>query len=309
MAKYYGYTCVTSVKYNREDKEARKNTKQYQMLISKCKEQHIELEEIYSDLLSDFYRSREELIKLCKLVQYEDVIVIDSIFALGTTLDDINDNIMLVNGSCLLKILTPFEGLDLSTVDEPDADLGVFNDKLNQFAKLLGGKDAPTLLPYAYYKHYWGRPQIPLTEDFIKIYWYYENFFIDEKTALDNPLIKMAKASFHAKCRLYELTNEYKADLAKQNSLFQTADKPKRSGKVPEWFTTDFMEQVDNNPDAIGEICIEHNIFPISLLEYNRWKVKYTIKRKGLSETSKKFLDSTLTESLQKIVSSTNQII
>ena len=42
MAKFYGYTCTTSVKYNREDKEARKNTKQYQLLVSKCKEQHIE---------------------------------------------------------------------------------------------------------------------------------------------------------------------------------------------------------------------------------------------------------------------------
>ncbi len=296
MAKYYGYTCVTSTKYKRDDMEARKNSKQYQLLTSKCAGLGIELEEIFSDLLSDFYRKREELIKLCSLVSYDDVIVIDSIFTLGTTLADINDNIMLVNGSCLFKILTPYNGLDLSTADTPEADLTVLNDRLNQFAKMLGGADAPALLPFT---HYWGRPQIPLTEDFKKIYWYYENFFIDEKTAINNIHIKMAKASFHSKCRLYELTQEYKTDLVEQNTLSQTADKPKRSGKVPEWFTTDFIDQVDSAPESIEEICIEHNIFPISLLEYNRWKIKYRIKRKGLYETSKRFLNPSLAESLQ----------
>ena len=57
MSKYYGYTCTTSVKYNREDKEARKKTKQYQLLVSKCSEQQIILEEIYSDLLSFISKS------------------------------------------------------------------------------------------------------------------------------------------------------------------------------------------------------------------------------------------------------------
>ena len=70
MLKYYGYTCTTSVKYNREDKEARKKTKQYQLLVSKCSQQQIILEEIYSDLLSDFYKTREELGKLCQIVEY-----------------------------------------------------------------------------------------------------------------------------------------------------------------------------------------------------------------------------------------------
>lgn len=297
MRKYYGYTCVTSTKYRRDDTEARKNTKQYQLLLNKCSEQGIQLEGVFSDLLSDFYREREELIKLCNLVSYEDVIIVDSIYALGTTLSDINDNIMLVNGSCLLKILSTYNGLDLSTADTPDDSLNTLNKKLNQFAKMLGGTEAASLLPFTQY--YWGRPKIPLTPEFKQIYWYYENFFIDEKTAINNNCIKMAKASFHSKCRLYELTEEYKTDLAEQNTLFQTADKPKRSGKVPEWFSVEFMGQVDRNPEAIEEICIEHNIYPINILEYNRWKIKYTIQRKGLYETSKRFLNPTLVQSLQ----------
>lgn len=32
----------------------------------------------------------------------------------------------------------------------------------------------------------------------------------------------------------------------------------------------DFMAEVENDPDAIEEICMRHNIFPISQLEYNR---------------------------------------
>ena len=297
MAKFYGYTCTTSVKYNREDKEARKNTKQYQLLVSKCREQHIELEEVYSDLLSDFYRNREELITLCQLVKAEDTIVIDSIFTLGTTLYDINDNLMLVNGSCKLNVLTKYEGIDFSITSHTLEDFDTLNRNLQEFATLLGGKEATTLLPFANYQ---GRPTIPLTDEIKEVYWLYENFFIDEQTASSNIYYKMAKNSFRAKCRLYELSDSYKMDLEKQHELYQTAHKPKRQGKLPEWFTEDFIAEVENDPDAIEEVCMKHNIFPISMLEYNRWKIKYNIGRKGLFETAKKFQNSELAESLQK---------
>ena len=297
MVKFYGYTCTTSVKYNRENKDARKNTKQYQLLVNKCHEQNIELEEIYSDLLSDFYKTREELTKLCQLVQREDVIVIDSIFALGTTLYDINDNLMLVNGSCKLKVLTAYEGIDFSITSHTLEDFDILNSKLQEFATLLGGKEATTLLPFANYQ---GRPAIPLTDEIKEVYWLYENFFIDEQTAYNNIHYKMAKNSFRAKCRLYELSDSYKKDLEHQHALYQTADKPKRQGKLPEWFTDAFMAEVEHDPDALEEICMKHNIFPISKLEYNRWKIKYNIGRKGLFETSKKFQNAQLMISLQK---------
>lgn len=298
MSKYYGYTCTTSVKYNREDKEARKKTKQYQLLVSKCSEQQIILEEIYSDLLSDFYKTREELGKLCQIVEYDDVIVIDSIFALGTTLFDINDNMMLLFGSCHLKVLSTYEGIDFSTVDTSDDDLDVMNRKLNEFATLLGGKEAKSLLPFANYQ---GRPTIPLTKEIIDVYWMYENYFIDEQTASDNIHYKMAKNSFRAKCRLYELSDSYKQDLDYQHTLYQTANKPKRHGKLPDWFTDAFVTEVESDPDAIEEVCIRHNVFPISKLEYNRWKLKATSGRKGLFETSKEFQNKELITSLQKI--------
>ena len=297
MGIYYGYTCTTSVQYDRNDKEARKKTKQYQLLVSKCREQNIELNEIYTDLLSDFYRSREELIALCKKVTYEDVIVIDSIFALGTNLYDINDNIMLVHGSCHLKVLSEYKGIDFSTTNPNEDDLLIINDKLQQFATLLGGAEATTLLPFANYQ---GRPAIPLTEDFKEVYWMYENFFIDEKTAINNVKFKMAKNSFHAKCRLYELTDSYKTDLAKQHELYQTADKPKRSGKLPDWFTTQFIEQAEADTESLTELCMKHNIFPINLQEYNRWKVKFMVQRKGLYEASKQFQNKDLMDSLKK---------
>ena len=297
MAKFYGYTCTTSVKYNREDKESRKNTKQYQLLVSKCREQHIELEDVYSDLLSDFYRNREELIRLCQLVKSEDTIVIDSIFALGTTLYDINDNLMLVNGSCKLRVLTKYEEIDFSITSHTIEDFDTLNSKLQEFATLLGGKEATTLLPFANYQ---GRPTIPLTDEIKEVYWLYENFFIDEQTASSNIHYKMAKNSFRAKCRLYELSDDYKQDLEKQHALYQTADKPKRHGKLPDWFTNVFMAEVEHDPDAIEEVCMRNNIFPISKLEYNRWKIKFNIGRKGLFETSKKFHDSQLIISLQK---------
>jgi len=297
MAKYYGYTCVTSVKYKRDDLEARKNTKQYQLLVSKCKEQDIKLEEIYTDLLSDFYIKREELVKLCQKVKYEDIIVIDSIFALGTKFYDINDNLMLVHGSCHLKVLTPYMGIDFSTTEAVEDDLNIINRKLNEFAELHGGKEAVSLLPFANYQ---GRPTIPLTDEIKKMYWLFENFFIDEQTASNNIHYEMAKNSFRAKCKLYESSDSYKEDLKEQHSLYQTADKPKRQGKLPEWFTEKFMSEVDNDPDAIEEICIRHNIFPISKLEYNRWKIKFNVGRKGLFEASKEFQDAALIDSLQK---------
>lgn len=222
-------------------------TKQFQLLVSKCREKHIELNEIYTDLLSDFYRSREKLIALCKKVTYED-------------------------------------------------DLLILNDKPKQFAALLGGAEAATLLPFANYQ---GRPAIPLTEDFKEVYWMYENFFIDEKTSIHNVKFKMAKNSFHAKCRLYELTDSYKTDLAKQHELYQTANKPNRSGKLPDWFTTQFMEQAEADTESLTEFCMKHNIFPNNLQEYNRWKVKFMVQRKGLYEASKQFQNKDLIDSLK----------
>ena len=70
---------------------------------------------------------------------------------------------------------------------------------------------------------------------------------------------------------------------------------------MPDWFTEDFMAEVEHDPDAIEEICMRHNIFPINKLEYNLWKIKHNIGRKGLFETSKKFQNPELTESLQRI--------
>ena len=295
MSKYYGYACVTSTKYDRDNKEERKNSKQYHSLVSKCETLGITLEDVYIDLLSDFYKEREELDKLCDLIDVEDVMVMDSIFALGTCLHDIKDNIMLVNGSCLFRILTPYKELDFSTAHRPDEGLDALEKRIEQFVDLLDVKDGTTLIPFSGYQ---GRPAIPITDEFIEIYWLYENFFIDEKTALKNKLFKMAKASFHSKCRLYELSRNYKEDLLIQQELHHISLKPKRSGKVPEWFTEEFMCEVDSDPDAVSTICIERNILPISRIEYERWKTKYLIGRKGLFETSKKYTNNSLMYSL-----------
>lgn len=122
--------------------------------------------------------------------------------------------------------------------------------------------------------------------------------FLTDKSR--NMHYNMAKNSFRAKCRLYELSYSYKIDLEKQHALYQTADKAKRQGKLPEWFTEDFMAEVEHDPNAMEEVCMRHNIFPISIPEYNRWKIKSNIGRKGLFETSKKFQSPEFMESLRK---------
>jgi len=298
MPKYYGYACVTSTKYDRDNKEERRNSKQYYSLVTKCETLGITLEDVYVDLLSDYYTEREELMKLCLTVDELDVIVMDSIFALGTCLYDIKDNIMLVDGSCLFQVLMPYKDLDLSTAQRPDEGFEALNRRMEQLADLLDVKDAKQLIPFSGYQ---GRPAIPITDEFIRIYWLYENFFIDEKTALKNKFFKMAKASFHSKCKLYELSKRYKDDLVKQQGSYNISIKPKRSGKVPEWFTEEFMCEVDSDPDAVASVCIERNIFPISRIEYERWRKKYLIGRKGLFETSKKYTDEKLINSLAKV--------
>lgn len=170
-----------------------------------------------------------------------------------------------MQGSCHLKVLSTYEGIDFPTTTPEEDDLLILSKKLTKFATLLGGTEAVTLLPFTKHQDipdiplekfikYQGRPAIPLTDEFKEVYWLFENFFIDEQTASSNIHYKMAKNSFCTKCRLYELSDSYKADLKKQHELYQTADKPKRQGKVPEWFTEDFMAEVELEPDTIEEI-------------------------------------------------------
>ena len=59
------------------------------------------------------------------------------------------------------------------------------------------------------------------------------------------------------------------------------------------------MGQVEDALDSLQGICMQHNIFPISPLEYNRWKVKYSIGRKGLFEVNKRYYMPEITESLK----------
>ena len=68
----------------------------------------------------------------------------------------------------------------------------------------------------------------------------------------------------------------------------------------PDWFTTQFMEQAEADTESLTELCMKHNIFPINLQEYNRWKVKFTVQRKGLYEASKQFQNKDLMDSLKK---------
>ena len=68
---------------------------------------------------------------------------------------------------------------------------------------------------------------------------------------------------------------------------------------MPDRFTEDFVGQVEDALDSLQGICMQHNIFPISPLEYNRWKVKYSIGHKGLFEVNKRYYMPEITESLK----------
>lgn len=277
MNKQYVYGCISTVKVGFNDAEAIKRTKAYQEaldtieIISTVTGAAISEDNIFIDVITASYRFRKKLNQLLGECDSEDTIILFDISALGFTTDEIKENYskifkadigILIPDSSEKNQLSIFSTVDFNytkTISYTEEELNSLCAKIAEIKVTTRQGRIKTVLPFP--------------EHFEEVYWAFENFFIDERTTLSNQYFSMPKRRFYEFCQRYEQTPEYLYAQEEQDKLYGISYKPKRFGKVPEYFPI-LLQELENGL-KLAESCVKLNISVISEIDFKRFKIKY----------------------------------
>lgn len=277
MKTIIGYGCTHNNKFSVYDETAYKKTRVFKQLQNLF----IPDENIIIDVLTLRHTTQDKLQELLNNLAPGDCIVIPDISSLAKDIESIAKYYEEIYNKGIGLCIPDKKRADgvsaLSTTDFsfdyrgcPEED---FKEKYN---KLLKSKTLSSNT---------GRPKGQITQEFIECYWYYENYFISEEEAYDNALIKVSKVGFHNIANEYERTPEYAHAEEEQERLYGISSKPKRNGKVPDYFK-DLHSLVVNSGMSISEACHKLGQPVISEITYRRFLVKLQDGRSGMVKAS-----------------------
>lgn len=236
MSNYVLYDCVSCINIPFNDIEAVKQTKAYAQLCNVAEKLPYETT-LVMDVITASYRKRKRLYGLISdCSNGRGVIVIRRLGALGLTNDEVIENYKLIYKAKVglvfvdmksENIISKYSTTDLSyckiSISEDEFDI-LCEDLKNEEIKSNKGK-VSTATEYK-------------DEDFEKVYWAYENYFIPIEVAVSNNYFYMSKRKFYNLCEEYEQSERYGEKIEEQEKLFCISEKAKRVGKVPIWFDT-----------------------------------------------------------------------
>ena len=112
-------------------------------------------------------------------------------------------------------------------------------------------------------------------EDFEKVYWAYENYYISLETAVSNNLFYVSRRKFYQLCDEYEASDRYFLQLEKEEAENTISKKPKRYGKVPVNFDN-LVQMLGESPSdsELSEACRTLNMPIILPIDYKRYHIK-----------------------------------
>lgn len=234
MNNRVAYGCISTVKIGLKDEEAIKETKIYQETVENLKRMFLPEDIIQIDIITASYRKRRKLDHILEEFGYGDTIIISDLSALGFNKKEIIDNYKKIIEKGIGLLLPDYKvenGVSIySTTDYTFRPAEFISSvKLEDLCEKISQEKITTRQ---------GRKKnnAPLPQHFSEVYWAFENYFIDERTALSNQYFSVSKRRFYEWCELYEKSEEYPAELEKQHKEFDIGDKPKRYGKVPDNF-------------------------------------------------------------------------
>lgn len=294
MSKKYIYGCISSVKIGFNDLYAIMNTKVYQNALdtmSKVNEYSkasLSESDIYIDVVTASYRVRKKLNSILEEAGSEDAIVISDISELGFNSEEIKNNYrsifekeigLLIPDSSCESGLSPYSTIDFEfnrTVEYTENELNRLFEMINDVAINTRQGRKKTILP--------------LPDNFVKVYWAFENFFIDEKTTLSNQYFTLSKRRFYEFCERYEKTQDYLIHEEQQEQMLRISIKPKRYGPVPKYFAN--LLELVNRGVPIADACNQLGAPEMSDITFNRFLIKYNEgkpNRKLLSQASREY--------------------
>lgn len=290
-----GYGCVVVPTAEKNDEEKKKqyiNTKSF-ALTSRM----MNPDNILMDVITSRQRIRPELEKIIEAFKQSGriypsgVIVISSIFDLGTTQEEIFKNYARLDIADIGVIV--IESDDLSTANygcEYRMDYGQrialvegLQKGLSPEIKTKRGRRKRNIQPS------------DITEDFKKVYWGYEHYFLSDTATYENKIFPLNKVSFREYSRVYEGMPEYETDEQAQEfaafefgreykAKIRLSDKPKRFGKVPDSF--DKLEEYRKEGMPLKDACERAKIPEMTETTYWRFLIKRDGKKSLMTKMS-----------------------
>ena len=121
-----------------------------------------------------------------------------------------------------------------------------------------------------------GKFSAPMTQEFVDVYWRYENFFTKEETAFAEAG-GVSKTVFYKWAKEYELNNHslFSYDFAQleQEERYGISEKPKRHGKRHELFD-ELVHLVEVQGVELLPACEQLGIPKMTDIDYKRYKLK-----------------------------------
>jgi hypothetical protein len=112
------------------------------------------------------------------------------------------------------------------------------------------------------------KKQLEITDGFVEVYWYNENYFCPESIVYKNNIIgKVTKVAFYQLCDIYEKSERYAADELEQERKHNISQKPKRYGKTKEEIPI-LWEQVERGEITLEEASSKMDMTPITFKRY-----------------------------------------
>lgn len=273
MNRFAAYGCISCVSISLKDENAVKNTKVYTELVEELHNYFIAYDDIYIDIITGSYRNRRKLNKIIKEFSYGDTIFISRIEALGFTSEEVIKNFLKIAErgiGLLLPDRTKENGVsDFATTDfsfcpmqKSKAEIDTICEQIKtlQLKTNAGRKTTATKI---------------LADDFERVYWAYENYFISLEIAVSNNLFYASRRKFYQLCKDYEKSDKYHQILEIEERENNISEKPKRFGKVPERFD-ELVQVLGANPSEkeLSEECSKLNMPTIHPIDFKRYYIK-----------------------------------
>lgn len=298
MSRAIGYGCTKNNKMSAIHPKPER-TKVYKQL------RNMFVADIAVDILTATHTERVQLKYLLCTLRKGDTIILTDVNMLGDSVDEIVGNYthFYENGvGVLIPDYSRNNGLsDLSTTNFAFEEVNISEEVFQKKCEIIRQNHKVKKV-----KTNKGRPQNELTDDFIKIYWLYERFLIEENVAYKNKLFSMSKGGFHKLSEVYESSSIYETDEKKQEEQFHISQIVKRRGVVPENFSelcNRFSEQQIVGllipQEELDRACDDCNVRRMSVISFSRYFIKAVFGRKASVKETIHRKDNELNDSLK----------
>ena len=286
-----GYACVNDSKITQKNREQKiRETKAYEKL-SLLRNQFLAPENIIIEVFNGSRRDRKLLPEVIDTLRQnialsdcpKGCIIIPTLGDIGRNREEVAENYRLISDERIGIFVLDNEPLSSCGVDY---DFEHFYRNPADILTLLNDSTSTITINDNRGK----RREHSVDSNFIRLYWYYENFFISEPLTLTNKLIgHFTKKVFIRLCDEYERSKQYEDDEAEQASIKENClmEKPKRHGLVPDRFP-ELLAAVDNGI-PLTESCSNLGIPTLTEISFERYKLKYALGKSGLGKASFKY--------------------